>query len=226
MVKLSSVVPNLCRAQKPDCASRGDRRPKPWPAFYVARPWHANQDFASTPSWLSAAPSLWNHRLPAAQIALLRRGEPGRLSTWRARQYETVLFLAHHARGASGSSPLTTESQSSSPHRLPPSSAGRCHSEWPSRLESNTLNRGWQHAQQFATVAVADRWQPLFADKHRISRAPTRPTTVLGRPSKPLTREFMAKNWVGAEGLEPSRPRGQWILSPPCLPFHHAPMCV
>ena len=36
----------------------------------------------------------------------------------------------------------------------PPSSAGRCHSEWPSRLEANTLNRGWQRAQQFATVAV------------------------------------------------------------------------
>jgi hypothetical protein len=51
MVKLSSAVPNPCRVQKPDYASRGDRRPKPWPAFYVDRPWHANQDFASTLFW-------------------------------------------------------------------------------------------------------------------------------------------------------------------------------
>ena len=26
---------------------------------------------------------------------------------------------------------------------------------------------------------------------------------------------------VLGEGFEPSHPCGQWILSPPCLPFHH-----
>ena len=42
----------------------------------------------------------------------------------------------------------------------------------------------------------------------------------------------MCSNWkvfirsqlsVGGEGVEPSRPCGQGILSPPCLPFHHPP---
>lgn len=30
-------------------------------------------------------------------------------------------------------------------------------------------------------------------------------------------------NMVGKEGLEPSRPHGQWILSPQRLPFRHFP---
>lgn len=29
---------------------------------------------------------------------------------------------------------------------------------------------------------------------------------------------------VGEEGLEPSSPWGQRILSPPCMPFHHSPL--
>ena len=30
---------------------------------------------------------------------------------------------------------------------------------------------------------------------------------------------------VGEEGVEPSIPHGQRILSPPCMPFHHSPEC-
>ena len=32
------------------------------------------------------------------------------------------------------------------------------------------------------------------------------------------------KKKMGVEGLEPSRPRSQRILSPLCLPFHHTPL--
>ena len=35
---------------------------------------------------------------------------------------------------------------------------------------------------------------------------------------------FARRQKVGEEGLEPSSPQGQRILSPPCMPFHHSPV--
>ena len=37
------------------------------------------------------------------------------------------------------------------------------------------------------------------------------------------TPPSMKPEQVGGEGFEPSRPCGQGILSPLCLPFHHPP---
>jgi hypothetical protein len=36
-----------------------------------------------------------------------------------------------------------------------------------------------------------------------------------------MARASVQVRAVPGEGFEPSRPRGQRILNPPCLPFHH-----
>ena len=38
-----------------------------------------------------------------------------------------------------------------------------------------------------------------------------------------LTALLLSITYMGKEGVEPSRPYGQRILSPSCMPFHHLP---
>ena len=52
---------------------------------------------------------------------------------------------------------------------------------------------------------VYRHWRPLFADKHRLFRAHTRPAALLGRPTKAVTSMFAARTAWARRGSNPPK---------------------
>ena len=77
-------------------------------------------------------------------------------------------------------------------------------------LPKKKLDKGWSPVVEFLLPAVGSAPPPWVA-----------PPTA-----KKETRQkggaFVDEFLLPAVGLEPTRPRGQQILSLPCMPFHHA----